>query len=145
MTKQMIEVEGLPEGWKPLAFRKPVAGEICWSPNMGIYTADFHVHPCWIIEKIKPRRIVLEEIPMIQAKIGDYVRYPGCSTLVPVGSQGHDETCATCTLFCEVKETDISLTNDEPKLSLSVDECNEIATCSPDLSYKILKFIKENS
>lgn len=61
MTQQTIEVEGLPEGWKAVAYRRPIGnieyvfidGEIRQAkPTDGV---------CLIVEKIQPRRIVLEE------------------------------------------------------------------------------------
>ena len=45
----------------------------------------------------------------------------------------------------KVKETDIPLNSDEPKLSLSVDETKEIYTYNILINQKIIKFIKENS
>ena len=57
----MIEIEGLPEGWKAVAYRVPTNGETCWHQNFGIYTATVSLTQCFIVEKIKPRRIVLEE------------------------------------------------------------------------------------
>lgn len=61
MTQQTIDVEGLPEGWKAVAYRRPIGnieyvfidGEIRQAkPTDGV---------CLIVEKIQPRRIVLEE------------------------------------------------------------------------------------
>ena len=59
--KQEIEVEGLPQGWKAVAYRRPIGnieyvfidGEIRQAkPTDGV---------CLIVEKIQPRRVVLEE------------------------------------------------------------------------------------
>jgi hypothetical protein len=47
----------------------------------------------------------------------------------------------------KVKESDIALNSDEPKLSFSVDEVKELTSqiWPKTLIYKINKFIKENS
>ena len=126
----MIEIEGLPEGWKAVAYRRPIKGEqylhqaIIWKAfiNEG--------YPCLIVEKIKPRRIVLEEISK-----EEYHRL------------FNDERCSDIynmrgSYWREVKETE------EPKLSLSVDECKEamrkLETFNvTDLSVKICRFLKD--
>jgi len=62
MKTETIEVEGLPEGWKAVAYRTPLE-------NKDYILADEHVMLCcWptdkdylIVEKIKPRRVVIEE------------------------------------------------------------------------------------
>ena len=137
----MIEIEGLPEGWKAVAYRVPTNGETCWHQNFGIYTATVSLTQCFIVEKIKPRRIVLEEISK-----EEYHRL------------FNDERCSDIynmrgSYWREVKETE------EPKLSLSVDECRNVRSLIKDfenlgwfvnparslLLQKITKFIKENS
>jgi len=49
----------------------------------------------------------------------------------------------------EVKEPDIRLTNDEPKLSLSVEQCHKLLSRSLNHTTEVLdivkEFIKENS
>ena len=70
-TEQLhpISIPGLPDGWRAVAYRKPVSkgektisdhGEVinCIDEINGKVLIDF---PCLIIEKIQPRRIVLEE------------------------------------------------------------------------------------
>ena len=61
MTQHTIKIEGLQEGWKAVAYRRPIGnieyvfidGEIRQAkPTDGV---------CLIVEKIQPRRIVLEE------------------------------------------------------------------------------------
>lgn len=61
MIKQTIEVEGLPEGWKVIAYREPMTGEPYL--HQGIICSAFidEGYPYLIVEKIQPRRIVLEE------------------------------------------------------------------------------------
>ena len=57
-----ITIEGLPEGWKAVAYRVPLAGDIFWT---GRKILECHVglsHEAFvIIQKTQPRRIVLEE------------------------------------------------------------------------------------
>lgn len=144
----MIEVEGLPEGWKAVAYRVPTNGETCWHQNFGIYTATVSLTQCFIVEKIQPRRIVLEETneerricygEWYESQEGKLMRWP-------YGGK----TDGKHRVWLEVKETDIPLNSDEPKLSLSVDECKEamrkLETFNvTDLSVKICGFLKENS
>jgi len=153
----MIEVEGLPEGWKAVAYRVPTNGETCWHQNFGIYTATVSLTQCFIVEKIQPRRIVLEETneerricygEWYESQEGKLMRWP-------YGGK----TDGKHRVWREVKETDIPLNSDEPKLSLSVDECRNVRSLIKDfenlglfvnparslLLQKITKFIKENS
>lgn len=61
--KQEIEIEGLPEGWKAVAYRCPESGEY-YLENNGIvikHTGCKQKFPWIIVEKTQPRRIVLEE------------------------------------------------------------------------------------
>lgn len=59
--KYEIEVEGLPEGWKAVAYRRPIRNEQYLSRE-GIKTATYILDNLWlVVEKIQPRRIVLEE------------------------------------------------------------------------------------
>jgi len=59
--KHTIEIEWLPEGWEPVAFRKPLIGEKIFQYGK--------IHRCnceaeissLIVKKKQPRRIVLEE------------------------------------------------------------------------------------
>jgi hypothetical protein len=130
MTKKTIEVEGLPEGWKAVAYKKPIPGEyfIGYAGSV-CFCNHLEYGPRLIVEKIKPRQIVLEET--------DEEAYSTSSgTLVRIGNKW----------WKQVKENDLSLNSDEPKLSLSVDECKRVVNCSaPDVVSRILDFIKENS
>lgn len=128
MSKQTIEVDGLPEGWNAVAYRVPKGNiEFVFIENV-VREAKPQDKKCLIIEKIQPRRIVLEETEE---------KCLGCQTLYI------DDTefmIMTAKVWREVKET-----NDEPKLSLSVDEAKEIYTYNILINQKIIKFIKENS
>ena len=143
----MIEVEGLPEGWKAVAYRVPKGNiEFVFIENV-IRKAKPQDKKCLIIEKIQPRRIVLEETEE---------KYLGCQTLHIDGTEIMIMTNKT---WREVKETDIPLNNNDLKLSLSVDECRNVRSLIKDfenlgwfvnparslLLQKITKFIKENS
>ena len=129
MATQTIEVEGLPEGWKaveirvdPDQYNKYVGDDGClyWEAKIKM-------------EKIQPRRIVLEETED---------KHLGCQTLYI------DDTefmIMTNKIWREVKENDV---NEEPKLSLSVAECKEamrkLETFNvTDLSVKICRFLKD--
>jgi len=61
--KHEIEIEGLPEGWKAVAYRVPSIkkDEYTLSDDWDIVPAKGIKFPVLIIEKIRPRRIVLEE------------------------------------------------------------------------------------
>ena len=60
--KHEIEIEGLPEGWRAVAFRVPKDGESIIDFSGDLRTVAGHYnHPRLIVEKIPPRRIVLEE------------------------------------------------------------------------------------
>lgn len=63
MTQHAIEIEGLPYGWRAVAYRCPESGEY-YLENNGIvikHTGCKQKFPWIIVEKIQPRRIVLEE------------------------------------------------------------------------------------
>lgn len=62
-TKHEIEIPDLPGGWRVVAYRVPLfdeyiftCGKISLINAVGMFTTR-----CLIVEKIKPRRIVLEE------------------------------------------------------------------------------------
>lgn len=147
MTEQTIDVTGLPEGWKAVAYRVPKGNiEFVFIENV-VRKAKPQDKKCLIVEKIQPRRIVLEETEE---------KYLGCQTLY---IDGTEIMIMTNKIWREVKETDIPLNSDEPKLSLSVDECRNVRSLIKDfenlglfvnparslLLQKITKFIKENS
>ena len=57
----MIEIEGLPEGWKAVAYRVPKGNiEFVFIENV-VRKAKPQDKKCFIVEKIKPREIRLEE------------------------------------------------------------------------------------
>ena len=144
MKTETIEVEGLPEGFEAVA--------VHFDPNyFNKYTGDdgyIYFKAEVKVKKIQPRRIVLEE------DINDN-RNPSTAQTLKLSSG------RIMHIFCpyavrEVNETDTVKMGvsqgdaDEPKLSLSVDECKEamrkLETFNvTDLSVKICTFLKESS
>ena len=132
MSKHEIEVEGLPEGYVPVAFRLPLKTEKYFFDGE-IHTAfENMAYEYLIVKKKQPRRIVLEET---EEKIGDlcqqhFVRTDGSIADFRIISENK---------WREVKETE------EPKLCLSVEECEEIVyndySIPVDLSVKIDNFL----
>jgi len=132
----MIEVEGLPEGYRAikvvLTNKADKLSPVCAT----VY-----------IEKNQPRRIVLEDTGEVRKpEIGEYIQNNGnfCKCHKPE-RWGYEHQ-----IWREVKETDLSLTNDEPKLSLSVDDCQTLMWILKgfnvsELSVRIHEFIKEHS
>jgi len=160
MTKQTIKVEGLPEGWNAVAYRVPVNGENFFYDGK-ICNDKYQRHEYLIVEKIQPRRIVLEET-------GEERAYP-----INGYMYGYIDGArfVKYKILREVKETDIPLTKDdstvrmgvsqgdggEPKLELSVKEVRNVRSLIKDfenlgwfinperalLLQKITEFIKD--
>lgn len=60
--KHTIEIEGLPEGWEPVAYREACPCEsILTSEGVVTATIDHTGAPWLILKKKQPHRIVLEE------------------------------------------------------------------------------------
>ncbi len=139
MTKQTIEVEGLPEGYRAIAYRKPKnETEIVFLGGTLRQASEINrSHEQLIVEKIQPRRIVLEETE-------ETCNYETTQEF-KIGNKSIGVWSTK--ILREVKETDLSLNSGEPKLSLSVDELIDANKSTwPDyLNEKISKFIKENS
>lgn len=58
--KHLIDIPGLPEGWRAVAYRRPVSGEYYFY-NDDIQQGKTGSGQFLIVERIKPRRAVLEE------------------------------------------------------------------------------------
>jgi len=71
----MIEIEGLPEGWKGVAYRVPKGNiEFVFIENV-VRKAKPQDKKCLIVEKIQLRRIVLEETDEFRIpRQGEYFR-----------------------------------------------------------------------
>lgn len=61
--KHEIEIPGLPKGYRAVAYRIGVIDECCFDPKTGEILKLFLATdiPVLIVEKLQPRRIVLEE------------------------------------------------------------------------------------
>ena len=135
--KHTIEIEGLPEGWEPVAFRKPLIGEKMFQ-NGEIHKCNCEAKISSIIVKKKqPRRIVLEET--------DEDNQTGCGELMDQILCCHDDILIRLSepkkYWREVKENDPSLTTEEPKLSLTVDECRNMSLS--EINMKIVDFLRD--
>ena len=127
MSKHEIEVEGLPEGWEPVAYRCPknyekflLDGEI--KTAAADYATEF-----MIVKKKQPRRIAFEET--------DYADV--CDL-----EEGVKWTFFDDKYWREVKETE------EPKLCFSVEECEHIlriAVLPKSVEEKIKLFLRNNN
>jgi len=127
MTKQTIEVE-VPEGWKVKEYRMPNKGDYFWYQNRVCVASGSFIDQRLIIEKIQPRRIVLEETCEDDCGMETIQNFNIGNTIINVKSQK---------IWREVKETDA------PLLSLSVDECKDLQVISDViLSRKIQDFIR---
>lgn len=83
MKTHNIPIEGLPDGWKAVAYRVPKRDELIFLEahiqmcNWNIRTYD----ECVIVEKIQPCRIVLEETDQ-NVPVGSMVPVSDCPVLV---------------------------------------------------------------
>jgi len=130
MTKQTIKVEGLPEGWSAKEFRLGEINEPYYDPATKSICRLFLTSTVGvlIVEKIQPRRIVLEETCEDDCGMETIQNFNIGNTIINVKSQK---------IWREVKETDA------PLLSLSVDECKDLQVISDViLSRKIQDFIR---
>jgi len=91
-TKHEIEVPGLPEEWKPVAYRVPSIGEWVMFGNgvvrQVIQRYNASGYKCvedkrrLVVEKIKPKRIVLECTGEVRRpEVGEYAQYGDSFTL----------------------------------------------------------------
>ncbi len=70
--KHEIEIPDFPDGWEAVAYRVPKAGE-CYFGSSGIKLALKDFENLWlVVRKKQPRRIVLEETNVVNAKISFY-------------------------------------------------------------------------
>lgn len=133
--KYEIEIEGLPEGWEPVAYRhiRPddehvlIEGEIRAASNVN------NLYEQLIVKKKQPRRIVLEETDEDNIKNDN----SWCSQHFTRGLILTKQPKR----WREVKETDLSLHNadDKESLRLSVDECAQILGYINDNNSVLLK------
>ena len=60
-NKHEIKIKGLPDGWRAVAYRCPKSGEKFLIEDETHTALMDMAYPYLIVEKIQPRRIVLEE------------------------------------------------------------------------------------
>lgn len=73
--KHEIEIEGLPEGWRAVAWRRLKNGDHYLNDKGEIVRNEALIIFALIVEKIKPRRIVLEETDEVRCPTyGEYFR-----------------------------------------------------------------------
>lgn len=75
-----IEIPGLPEGWKPVAYRPVRPGEQVWHMGVAQQSLSGTCASHLVVEKIKPKRIVLEDTGEFRRPAaGEYVLNSGGS------------------------------------------------------------------
>ena len=125
--KYEIEIEGLPEGWE--IEKCDIKGDI--SSNDASFKYINAVIK--ITKKQQRRRIVLEETDEENHlyESGQYAAF----------SAGKFVISGVRNKWREVNENDSSLTNEEPKLSLSVGECRNMSLS--EINMKIVDFLRD--
>ncbi len=134
-TIQTIEVEGLPKGWMAVAYRI-ASNENVIDCGEVLFVTGTTKFQCLVVEKIQPRRMVLEET-------GEERAYP-----INGYMYGHIDGSGFVKykILREVKETDIPLTNEEPYLKLTKKDMFyliEHIKLGGQLNQKIAEFIKD--
>jgi len=132
MKTQTIEVEGLPEGWKAVAHRKPLKEEYILYGDEICKPKGLMNRPWLIVEKIQPRRIVLEETEEIDKDIEAVQHFNFGNTIININSPK---------IWREVKETD-----EDPYLKLTKKDMLELIEhikLGGQLNHKIAEFIKD--
>ena len=77
-TKYEIEVPGLPEGWKTVAYIKYKRGEDCFYFGTIQRAQSDSGAPALVVERIKPKRIILEATGEVRQPVtGEYVHNNG--------------------------------------------------------------------
>lgn len=140
--KYEIEIEGLPEGWEPVAYRKPTKGADYVFENGRVFLCKYDAAFTRLtVKKKQSRRIILEETTEenYRYRSGQYKSF--CIGEFIISGPKY--------VWREVKESDSSLTKDDPKLSLTVDECKEVmslhnhGSIKKKLINKISEFLKD--
>jgi len=99
--KHEIDIPGLPEGWKAVAYRKPKQTEYVYiecSIRKGNQVATSYEQ--LIIEKINPRRILIEETYENRSATNN----EWCETPDGFIFQSHGSTCGKYKIWREVKD-----------------------------------------
>lgn len=85
-TKHEIEIPDLPDGWRPVAYRAARRGidHVLRNGQVTVYRGFSDAVDLLIVEKIKPRRIVLEETDEIRrVNNGEYYYHNGYALCWP--------------------------------------------------------------
>jgi len=141
MKTQTIEVEGLPEGWKAVGYRVGRAGvEHTLDDSMKpMLCHECMTYPVLIVEKIQPRRIVLEETQETrELQEGDF--YESQAGYIHQWAWGHVSE-SKYKVWREVKETD-----EEPFLKFTKKDMLELIEhikLGGQLNHKIQEFIND--
>jgi len=126
MTKQTIEVD-VPKGWKAVAYRAPLIGDYYVRINGEVDKADHNFeYARLVVEKIQPRRMVLEETEEDNLHHGienSWCNQHFCNGLILFQQPKR---------WREVKEPDLSLTNDEHKLEIYAEDAKELLNYLPN-------------
>ena len=118
MEKHEIEIEGLPGGM--IAHSVKVIELDSGDSEQCTYNAQV------IAKRVKPRRIVLEETDEVRlVSPGEHYGYVEDKIYIGMWPAPNC-SLRSYRIWREVNESDLSLNNDEHKLSLSIDECREI-------------------
>jgi len=114
--KHTIEIEGLPEGYE---IEKVIIKDKMPCLNGSIASSVY-------VKKKQPRRIVLEETDEVRlVSPGEHYGYVEDKIYIGMWPAPNC-SLRSYRIWREVNESDLSLNNDEHKLSLSIDECREI-------------------
>ena len=120
MTKQTIEVE-VPEGWRVKEYRMPNKGDYFWHQNRVCVASSSFIDQRLIIEKIQPRRVVLEETDEERSvSYGEWIEYEdGLIGQWPDEKYGSN---ISYKVWREVKGNDIPLTNDSANVKMGLSQ-----------------------
>lgn len=141
MSKHEIDIPELPEGWKPVAFRIGEPNETVIDCGEVLLLDGQTKFPCLIVEKPQPRRIVLEET---DEETNEGMQHVFCANSIAIAFSN------TKYKWLEVKGTNLPLTNEFHKLSLSADEARSlldliIESNPPEIVDKLCNFVEANS
>lgn len=107
--KHEIEIPGLPEGWRAVAYRRLKNGDFYLNEQCEIVENYALKIFALIVEKIKPRRIVLEDTGEVrQGVCGEWFYKYGTFTLIPEG-----ETTGRVEIWREINVDDSTFSEEE--------------------------------
>ena len=102
MNKFEIEVPGVPQGWKPVAYRPVKPGEYIAHTGGVEQSLTGAMASYLVVEKIKPKRVILEATGEVRKPvIGEYVLHLGSSF---TRCNSPDAWGMKCEIWREIKE-----------------------------------------